>query len=497
MTDAWVALAVVGVVSLFFMLLGLLHGRRVSRTVEDFISARGSAGLAVSTASLVATALGVWILFSPGETGTFGGVVALVGYALGSAAPLLAFIPLGRRMRHLMPEGHSLTEYVWHRYGPAMYAFSLVVMVFYMFIFLTAELTGIALAVQAIADLPLLVTAALIGGATLAYTAYGGLRSVLHTDLLQFIVLLPLLPILFVVALLALGGPAPVLAEIGAEAPQLLDPRHRLGYETGVALVIAILAANLFHQGYWQRVWTARNPRILRRSLAWAALAVIPLVFLAGFLGVVAQGFGLVETPSVALFDLARGVLSPAVTLVLLLLAVALVTSSVDSLLSGLVSGFTSDLHRLRSGVRRRRLLRLARLSTVAIALPAIALATQGYSVLYLFLLADLVAAAVLVPVFLGLFAGRYRPLEAMASGLAGLLLGALFFPGPGFMAWTPLPGAGSLMVAFLVAAGTSTGLALLAWGLRTWRGGPAFDFSLLRERVKRIEDAVPSGVHK
>ncbi len=125
MSEVLVALAVVGVVSLLFMLVGLLHGRRFSRTVEDFISARGSAGLPLASASMVATALGVWILFSPGETGTFGGVVALVGYSLGSAAPLLVFIPLGRRMRQLMPEGHSLTEYVWYRFGRGMYAFSL------------------------------------------------------------------------------------------------------------------------------------------------------------------------------------------------------------------------------------------------------------------------------------------------------------------------------------------------------------------------------------
>lgn len=492
------ALVLVAAVSLLFMAAGLLRGRRLSRTVEDFISARGSAGTAVSTASLVATALGVWILFSPGETGTFGGVVALVGYGIGSAAPLLVFIPLGRRMRRLMPEGHSLTEYVWHRYGPATYAFALGVMVFYMFIFLTAELTGIALAARSVAGLPLWITAALIGGATLVYTAYGGLRSVLHTDFLQFLVLLPLLPILFAVALLALGGAGPVLDQIGVEAPQLLDPGHRLGYETGVALIVAILAANLFHQGYWQRVWSARDPAVLRRSLALAALLVIPLVFLAGFLGVVAQGFALVETPSVATFDLARQVLSPVATLALLLLAVALVTSSVDSLLNGLVSGFTSDLHRVGRRRAGRRLLPWARLLTVAVALPAIALATRGYSVLYLFLVADLVAAAVLVPVFLGLFAGRYRGPEAVGCGVAGLLLGALFFPRPDMAsAWTSLPGAGSLMVSFLVAAGSSAGLALLAWGLRAARGGPAFDFERLRERVRSIQEDPPSRVHK
>jgi hypothetical protein len=44
-----------------------------------------------------------------------------------------------------------------------MYVFVLLVVIFYMFIFLTAELTGIALAVRLIGDTPLWVTAIVIG----------------------------------------------------------------------------------------------------------------------------------------------------------------------------------------------------------------------------------------------------------------------------------------------------------------------------------------------
>ena len=31
-----------------------------------------------------------------------------------------------------MPQGHSITEYVWHRFGPGMYVFALAVVIFYM-----------------------------------------------------------------------------------------------------------------------------------------------------------------------------------------------------------------------------------------------------------------------------------------------------------------------------------------------------------------------------
>jgi Na+/proline symporter len=471
------------------MVVGIWHARRVLRTVEDYISARGTARMAVSTATLAATAMGVWILFGPAEVGTFGGITAVGGYALGSAAPVLAFVWLGRRMRRVMPAGHSLTEYVWHRYGRAAYALTLSVMLFYMFIFLAAELTGISVAVRSLTGLPLWTTALVVGLSTVAYTAYGGLRSTIFTDALQFIILVPLLVVVFVSAVHLLGGPGQIVAQIQTEVPALLDPGSGVGIETGVALLLAVLAANLFHQGYWQRVWAARDEKVLWRSFGLAAALIAVFVFLAGLLGIMAQGAGRVTHPSAALFDLVQQVFPAWAILTVLLLGVVLATSSIDSLLNGLVSAFTADLHRVRPMVRAHALLRWGRAGTALIILPAFAIASQGYSVLYLFLLADLVAAAAVVPVFLGLFVQRYGAAEVIVGFMGGLVAGVLFFPGPDFRPWLPVPLGGNLMVSFLAAWLVSAALAVGLAALRARRGtGPSFDFRVLSERVQTIE---------
>lgn len=193
MSGGIVAIAVVIAAALGFALVGVVHARAQRLSIEDYISARNSAGTSATTATLVASAMGAWILYSPAEAGTWGGLTALVGYGLGSAAPMLALIPLGGRMRALMPDGHSLTEFVWLRYGRGMYALTLGVMLFYMFVFLAAETTGIALAVRLVAQAPLPLTAALVGLATVAYTAYGGLPSTIFTDRIQAAVIMPLL----------------------------------------------------------------------------------------------------------------------------------------------------------------------------------------------------------------------------------------------------------------------------------------------------------------
>ena len=102
-----------------FVVAGVLFIRKRKLSAEDYLVARNSAGGNLATATLVASVIGAWILFSPAEAGTWAGLMALIGYGLGQAAPLAAFVIVGPRMRSLMPEGHSLIEYVWHRYGKA------------------------------------------------------------------------------------------------------------------------------------------------------------------------------------------------------------------------------------------------------------------------------------------------------------------------------------------------------------------------------------------
>ena len=189
MSTETLAVIIAVLTALVFAAVGILYirGRRIS--VEEFIVNRNTAGAGVAVATVVASIAGAWILFSPAETGTWAGLIALIGYGIGQAAPIVAFAVIGPRMRRLMPQGHSVTEYAWHRFGKAMYVFVLAVMLFYMFVFLSAELTGTALALNLIADVPLVWTALIVAIGTLAYTAYGGIRASVFSDTVQFLVI--------------------------------------------------------------------------------------------------------------------------------------------------------------------------------------------------------------------------------------------------------------------------------------------------------------------
>ena len=497
MVDSGVAIAIAVLTAGLFVAAGVLKVKRRSLTVEEYLVARNSAGSSLATATLVASVIGAWILFSPAETGTWAGLIALIGYGIGQAAPLAAFVVVGPRMRRLMPNGHSLTEYVWHRYGRSMYVFTLGIIVFYMFVFLSAELTGISLAFELVAGTSAWLTAAIVGLLTVAYTAYGGIRASIFTDSIQFTIILPLLLLAFVVAIVELGGFGSALDPVRADSPQLLSLTHGAGIEFGITLVIAILAANMFHQGFWQRVYTVRDERALRRGFAVAGAIVVPVIVIAGFLGILAVGKGLVgeDAPaSVALFSLVVEVMPTWAAVGVLLLALVLVMSSMDTLLNGIASAVTSDLARFKPDLSGSLLLRSSRAATIVLIVPAILIASQGYSVLYLFLIADMVCAAAVFPVFWGLYSERFGGRAALVSSVVGLIVGTLFFPtpeAPYLTGWIiDIEWATQLVVSFGLALGASTAvsLALTALSERV-KLAPVYDFSRLKDQVRLIPE--------
>ncbi len=415
------------------------------------------------------------MLISPAESSSRTGVIALAGYAVGSALAIAVFAWLGPRMRRLLPDGHAITEFVFHRYGKAMYAFVLIATVAYMFLYLAAEMTAIGSAVTVVTGIDRAVTVFAVMTATLVYTVYGGLRSSLNTDVPQAIIIIVLLLVLPAFFIVHLGGLGAVASALTAKQPALLSAVAWPGWETALALVLAIVGANLFNQGYWQRVWITRSDADLRRAFLWAGVVNVPALLLAGSFGLIAQSAGVLSEPSAALFDLVGAVASPVIGLVVLVLAVALVMSSVDTLLSALVSLFAVDAARLNPSLTGTKLLAISRWLTVVPAVLAGIIGLQGYSVLYLFLLADLICVAAVVPTFYGLYESRLSGRTAIIAAVLGLGAGGYFFPNPTFES-------GNLLLSFAVAA-VVPALICFVFG----RSGEAFVFDSLRQRVRAL----------
>lgn len=416
MTLTTVLLITLAVLALFaFVALRGATGDGLDAVVDrdDFLAARGSQGVNALALSFFASGLGAWILFTPAETGVLGGWLGVIGYALAAALPFVALIWLGPAIRAAVPRGVTLGDWVRQRYGRTMQVIVALVSLFYMFLFVAAELTAIGgvaslLAGESAGTMTRLGPVAAVAFVTLAYTAWGGLPASLRTDRWQAWLVLALALVAVGVVLVVAGNPLPAMTAGSAMADRAA------GLRSLIVLPIAVTAANLFHQGYWQRAWAAEDDQALAGGAWRGALLTAAVMLLFGAAGLLASGAGLAEVPSIAFFSLLAD-LPTWMGWVVLALAVALVASSVDTLQNAMAAVVAGELGGGRVS------LTWARWATVALAVPAIALALADISVLRLFLVADLWAAIAVVPVFLGLWR-KATPQGAIAGVCAGVL---------------------------------------------------------------------------
>jgi len=283
--------------------------------------------------------------------------------------------------------------------------------------------------------------------------------------------------IVVVVAVGEVSDPVAAFSESG------LIGVDRAGLEVAVTLIIAVTAANLFHQGYWQRVWASRDTRSLARAGLLGALVSMPVVLVLGVLGLVAAGAAIdLGTPPVPFFAVVAA--APAwVVATVIVLGVALVASSVDTLVNGMTA--------LVAAEHRRLTLPQARIVTVLLLVPAVVIAWQSYSVLRLFLIADLLCAATVVPTLLGLWsrATTGAAFAGSVAGLVGCVVPNLVATGSlgGAVHLATFPGAVPTLWPFLGALVASTVVALAVSGLQQ----RVADVDGIGGRIRSLRDPV------
>lgn len=401
---------------------------------DEYLSARGSQDWLRIGLSLFASGMGIWILFGPSENGYYGGFWDVVGYAVSAATPFLLLAYVGPKIRERLPLGVTLADYVRIRLGRSMQIYVGLISVLYMFTFLFAEFTAIGKATETLSDAEPLVPMLLVGAVTAAYTSRGGLPASLATDRIQAWTIL----FLVVALLLTLfGGDIDgLISDAKAYNPEgdidwsIGSMSYMDSFKSGLALVVAITAAEMFSQGNWQRAWASESDEALAKGAWLAAALVLPLVFLMGVLGTVVAGQGNAEDPSAAFFYLIEdaGVMFVAAFIVL---AIALVCSSVDTLQNAVVASISRDLSDNKMSLEDARYLTiglipiaifLATGPTVPDIMPHIGGFTfDAIGVFQIFLFADLLAAATVMPVLLTLW-GEVSSRGALLGAISGLL---------------------------------------------------------------------------
>ena len=423
------SLTLIIIISLGFVIFGVLYSNKY-QGLNNYLVANRSVGVFSLTTSLVASALGAWILFGPASAATWGGIGAVIGYALGTAFPLFILIYLGKRFRKLYPKGKTLIEVVRLRFGKKLFKLILFLTIFYMFIFLIAEVTAVSLLVNYISGTSLWITALIVIVSSLIYTLYGGLRASIFTDNIQFIVISLLLLISFSY-LISFNSSEFSFEFIKQNKPILLSSGYLPNFTAGLTFFIAVAATNLFHQGNWQRVYAAKSNKVLKKSLIISFFIIIPIVFFMGFSGLVAASINSSVIPDLAFFSLLLKEQNSMISVIVIILAISLTISSIDTLINAISSLIVVDGNKVLKF--KGDYLKLSKNIIILLSAIALIVASKGLSILYLFLLADLLCCAAVLTVFYSFYDKKLSEKNAYVSIIIGLFVGLLLFPSPDF----------------------------------------------------------------
>ena len=415
------------IICLSFVIFGIHYSKKF-QGLNNYLVANRNVGTLSLTTSLVASALGTWILFGPASAATWGGIGAVIGYSLGTAFPLFILIYLGKKFRNLFPKGKTLIEVVRLKFGKKLFKLILFLTIFYMFIFLIAELTAVSILVNYISGTPLWITALIVILSSLTYTLYGGLRASIFTDNIQFFVILILLLFSFFYLINANDFSFNFIKE---NKSILLSSNYLPNFTAGLTFFIAVAATNLFHQGNWQRVYAAKNYNVLKKSLIISFLIIIPIVFFMGFSGLVAVSANNNVIPDLAFFSLILKEQSLAISVIIIILAISLTISSLDTLINAISSLVIVDGKKILN--IKNDYLKLSNQFIIFLSLVAFIIASKGLSILYLFLLADLFCCSAVLTIFYGFYDKKINEKNAYVSIIFGLVLGLLLFPSPDF----------------------------------------------------------------
>ena len=402
------------VLCIYLVLLAIIAARsaRHVKDIPDFFVARKGASAKAVAGSLVATILGGSAVIGAIDSGArLGG--AATWFMLVGALGLLALIPFaGRAYQHGKYALPDLVENLYGK-GPRLVA-SLVIPVAW---------TGIV-AAQIIAAAKLLMTfttlgytaAAIIAAAVFTgYTLAGGQLSILRTDFLQ--------ACLIILGLVVLAGFALFGGDSANAAPSLsaiLQGAPAFPFNTNFSPLDLFLLILTYGTTYtagpdiFSRVFCAKDMVTAKKAIAMAALTLIPVAFIIGFLAV--YGVSLSDAQGARITAIANQVLpQPLIPLIALALLSVVLSSADTTLLSSSV---------IICGLFKTRSLARARIVILLNGIVALLLALVFTDIIGTLLLALAVyAGAFTVPILWGLLGLKAKPKFVAAAIVAGGIL--------------------------------------------------------------------------
>lgn len=430
-------LAVIGLVNAAYLLITLIIGwlawRRTSATAEDYFLGGRAARTFVLFMALFGTNVTPFVLLGiPGLSYHHGvGIFGLNAAIVGLGIPLtLWLIGDPARRAALRIAAITPTELYSQRFASPVVGHLLFLAFFaYTLPYMVTGVIGVGLTAQILTGgaLSFTAAAALVLAITIAYTALGGMRATMWTNVFQGATFMVFILVAFFMIADDLGGLAAATATVAERAPHLLikgdAPQFTPGHWGSWGLAISLTVIAFPHM--FVRMFAARDTAALKNVARLYPLMLVLLWLPAVIFGVwgAAEFPGLAGRASDGIFPrMISAHLGPVLQGMALAGVLAAVMSTLDAQLLTLSSMLTRDiLRRVHPNLSGTGEVMAGRIFTLALSLTVLGVALQRPASIF-----DIAAFAfsgyvTLVPtLLLGLRWRRCTAAGAIASILAG-----------------------------------------------------------------------------
>ena len=478
-----IAWALLAAFSVLWVALGWYLGRN-NKTAEDHMLAGRNVGLALATATAMATWVTANTTMTAPQLALQLGVWGMFGYSLG-ALGLILFAPLARRIRELMPHGFTSGDFIRLRFGKFTWRVFLVVSLIYAFGWLVSLAMAGGVLINALAGIDYRVGMTVILTVCVLYTLLGGLRAVIGTDFVQTIIII--LGVAFIAWLtIDKVGFEAIHSNLMEERPELLN----LLFPAAIMFLFNNLlfgVGEIFHSNVWWSRAFAFGRSVGFRAYLLAGLLWLPIPIVAGFVALTTPTLG-INVPVADMVGpmVAAEILGLTGAIVVFIVVFAALASSLDSLLAATSDLVTRDIYRghFRKSASEDEQFHATKVIVVLLGLLTWAAASYrgelpviGSLAAVLYFTGAFVASAIW-PVVAGLYWRRANPNGAALSMILGTTVGLVSY----------------FTIGFYVAALVGAAVSLAVLVLFTWLAPRDFDWQTLAEAEPRCERVATGG---
>lgn len=393
---------------------------------EKFCVWNRNIGWGISALSIAATWIWAPALFTSTENAYKNGFTGLFWFLVPNVLCLILFIPFAKRIRKEMPQGITLSGYMYDKYKSRR--------VKNIYLFQLGALSILSTGVQLLAGSKILsmltgisfpIMTIIMAAIAFSYSQFSGIKASILTDAVQMVFMLVASISFAVFGVGNSNGIETLIAGLGGITGDCGNLFSSKGLEIflgfGLPTTIGLLSGPFGDQCFWQRAFCVKEKKIGKAFFVGALIfGAVPLSM--GILGFVGAGTGYAATDTgVINFELIN-TLFPAWTVVpFLFMIVSGLLSTIDSNLCA-ISSLTNDIFKEKSvGKTKIAMLFLLVCGIVIANIP-------GLTVTHLFLAYGTLRAASLLPTIFTLKGVKLKPQGVVAGIVSALLIGLPIF---------------------------------------------------------------------